>query len=190
MVSVMRAATAGRIEVVELAVLQTLVGDAEAQGSRGERHRRPVAVQHEDRLGMDPARDLRPRQPVYWPPPLTSDLIPVEIPSATARVGVDPEHLFGRSSLRRGLLSDWPCASVAVFANSSVNFSPAGACFGMYAGRLSSPACFSVSLSISIFPDGVGNRSSSREISFGAAAKGTRPASRISATVTPVPSSW
>ena len=62
-------------------------------------------------------------------------------------------------------MSDWPCASVAVFANSSVNFSPAGASLGTYAGRLSSPACLRTSLSISIFPDGVGNVSSSRGIS-------------------------
>ena len=87
-------------------------------------------------------------------------------------------------------MRDWPCASVAVFANSSVKSSPVGASLGTYAGRLGSPACFRISLSISIFPEGVGNVSSSRGISFGAAARATMPVSRISETVTPVPSSW
>ena len=56
-----RTATAGRIEVVELAVLQALVGDAQPKGTSGQRHRGAVPVQHEHRLGRDPACDLRPQ---------------------------------------------------------------------------------------------------------------------------------
>ena len=57
--SVKRVATAGRVEVVELGVLQALVSDAEAQGARGERHGGPVAVQHEHGVRVDPRCHLR-----------------------------------------------------------------------------------------------------------------------------------
>ena len=89
-------AAAGRVEVVELAVLQALVGHAEAAGARGERHRGAVAVQHEDRLGMDPGRHLGLDPADVAATPADLDLIAVADAQRPGAVGVDPEHLFRR----------------------------------------------------------------------------------------------
>ena len=103
-VSVKRVATAGRVEVVELVVLQALVSDAEAQGAGGERHGGAVAVQHEHRVRVDPRCHLRLHVTRVAATAVDVDLVAVGDAERRGAVGVDPEHLFGRDLVEDGVV--------------------------------------------------------------------------------------
>ena len=123
-------ATAGRVEVVELAVLQALVGHAAAEGARGERHRGAVAVQHEDRLGMDPGCHLGLEAARVGPTPGDLHLVAVADAERRGAVGVDPEHLFRRYLVEERVVEGLAVRQRRRLREQQVKSSPVGASLG------------------------------------------------------------
>ncbi len=184
------AATAGRVEIVELAVLQALVGHAAAAGARGERHRGAVAVQHEHRLRMDPGRHLRLDPADVAPAAVDLDVIAVADAQRPGAVGVDPEHLFRRDLVEQRVVEGLAVRQRRRPCEQQVEAVVRRRRLGLVGRQARQPGLLQdLALDLDLARGGREPELLAR-VSVGALARLTNPASRISATVTPVPSSW
>ena len=185
-----RTAAASRVEVIELAVLQALVGNAEAERTPRDWHRGAVAVQHEHRIGVDPGRHPGSEATRVVATAVDLHLVAIDDAEWGCTVGVDPEHLFRRSLVEERVVEGLAVRQRRRLREQEREVVARRRLFGDVRRQAGQPCLFQCLALDFDLARGRRELELVARVSLGAPAKASIPVSRSSETVTAVPSSW